>query len=240
VLFAFVLLERSLLRRGASPLLPLSLFQERAFRIGMLVVLGVFGGNGAFYFIFTVFLQFGHGYTPMQSALSFVPLGIGFFIASLQAPKLVQRYGARILQGGGVLMIIGYAASLWLVGKAESVDGLMLAVPMLIAGAGQGAMTAPLIQVVLARVQGAHAGAASGVLATFMQVAQALGIALLGTMFQSWLHRVPGQAQLQAYGHAFQACLLCLVALAAVTIILMARIQPREKRQAAVSPEPNV
>jgi EmrB/QacA subfamily drug resistance transporter len=240
VLFAFVMLEKSLLRRGASPLVPLSLFQERAFRIGMLVVLGVFGGNGAFYFLYTVFLQFGRGYTPMQSALAFVPLGIGFFIASLRAPKLVQRYGPRILQGGGALIIIGYAVALWLVGKVESVDGLMLAVPMLIAGAGQGAMTAPLIQVVLARVQGAHAGAASGVLATFMQVAQALGIAALGTMFQSWLHRVPGEAPLQAYDHAFQLCLVALAAMAAITIVLAARIQPRESRQAVASPKPNV
>jgi hypothetical protein len=54
---------------------------------------------------------------------------------------------------------------------------------MAVAGFGQGLVMSPLFGVVLSEVPPASAGAASGVLTTTQQVALALGVATLGSLF---------------------------------------------------------
>ncbi|MCD1259994.1 MFS transporter [Paenibacillus athensensis] len=220
----FVVFEKSLLHRGASPLLPLGLFAQSSFRRGMYIALVFYSGNAALYFVLSVFMQAGLGFTPLHSAYTFLPMGVGFFAASLLAPKLKQRYGQRLLQAGALLMIAGYGL---LIGQLERQTAFVWSdfiVALLIAGAGQGAVASPLVHTALSRVQGAYAGAASGVLNTFTQVAQALGIAAIGTMFQSLLAHSGAAAALSGYGPALRDCLLVLIALAAVTFALIGRL----------------
>ena len=57
--------------------------------------------------------------------------------------------------------------------------------PELLAGAGMGAMLAPLFDFVLAGVDDDEVGSASGVLNAMQQLGGALGIAVIGTVFFS-------------------------------------------------------
>src|SRR5947209_106986 len=62
----FAVYERRKERRGESPLVPPSLFRERAFSSGLVVVIVFFSGLVGFFLAFTIFLQLGLGYTPLD------------------------------------------------------------------------------------------------------------------------------------------------------------------------------
>jgi fucose permease len=59
--------------------------------------------------------------------------------------------------------------------------------PLFIAGAGLGLTVSALFQTILQGVPGKDAGSASGSLQAFQQVGGALGVALVGEIFFTWL-----------------------------------------------------
>lgn len=233
VLAAFVRYENSVLRRGASPLLPMTLFRDRSFRLGMVIALTLYSGNAATYLLLSVFMQEGRGAEPLQSAYAFIPLAIGYFAASLLAPPLTRRWGNRVLMTGALLMAIGYVLFIW---AAKHLSGLGIGemfVPLLIAGLGQGAVATPLIQTVLSGVRGQQAGAASGVLSTFMQVAQAIGVAGIGTLYQGMLDRFGSDSAGHASVHAMQWTLAAILLLALLTFLLLAALGRKRREEPA-------
>ncbi|MFD0694017.1 MFS transporter [Paenibacillus sp. GCM10027628] len=221
VLTGFVLFEKMLQRQGASPLVPITLFQDVAFRRGMLIALAFYSGNAALYFILSVFMQSGLGFAPLQSAYTFIPLGAGYFIASLLTPNMKKRFGNRVLLAGAIFMAIGYLLLIGIIEGSTTFAWTAFFIPLLIAGAGQGAIASPLIHTVLAGVKGAHAGAASGVLNTFSQVAQAVGVAVIGSLFQSMLSYFGAGSRVQVYIETLQSSLVLITVLAVVTFLLV-------------------
>ena len=102
------------------------------------------------------------------------------------------------------------------------VQGQQLLIPLMVMGVGQGMVLAPLIPMILASIQVQHAGVASGVLTTTMQVAGALGVAVIGIIFFTALGKmVPAQPLLvaHAYGRAFVASLVAIIVLGIVTLL---------------------
>ncbi|MBB6670344.1 MFS transporter [Cohnella nanjingensis] len=227
VLAVFVRFENGLQRRGALPLLPMGLFRDRSFRIGMLIALAFYSGNAALYLILSVFLQSGLGASPLQSAYNFIPLAAGFFLASLLAPPWKKRWGNRVLQAGAFLMIVGYAVLIGVANRSAAIGWEALIIPLFIAGFGQGAVASPLIHTILSGVQGPHAGAASGALSTFTQVAQAIGIAVIGTLYPSLVTHFGGEAPAMAHVRTLQWLLVLITALAALTFLMLTALGRR-------------
>jgi len=192
-----------------------------AFRRGMLIALAFYSGNAALYFILSVFMQSGLGFAPLQSAYTFIPLGAGYFIASLLTPNLKKRFGNRVLLAGAIFMAIGYLLLIGIIEGSTTFAWSAFFIPLLIAGAGQGAIASPLIHTVLAGVKGAHAGAASGVLNTFSQVAQAVGVAVIGSLFQSMLSYFGAGSRVQVYIETLESSLVLITVLAVVTFLLV-------------------
>ncbi|HEY2638057.1 MAG TPA: hypothetical protein VGI54_11745, partial [Solirubrobacteraceae bacterium] len=87
-------------------------------------------------------------------------------------------------------------------------------------GVGMGVFVPPLINLVLRTVPPASAGAASGTLVTGQQLGNALGVALVGTVFFSELGSRTGLA---AYGDAFAAAAALQALLAATSAVLVHR-----------------
>ena len=180
--------ERAKARRDGSPLVQLSLFGDRAFSVGMAIALTFFLGIASFALVLTLFLQLGLGFTPLHAGLTFLPFSTGVLVASGAAARLAPRFGrgvtmvgALIIAGGmaGLIAIVhhyGAAVTTW-----EMVPGLAAA------GLGLGAVIAPLADIVLARVPGQHAGSASGVFNTGLQLGSSIGIAVIGVIFFAML-----------------------------------------------------
>lgn len=235
ILAVFVRYENGLLRAGKSPLLPMTLFKDRSFRIGVLIVSALFSGNSALYFMLGVFMQNGRGATPLESAYAFAPMAIGFFAASLLAPRLKLRWGNRVLQAGAVLMVISYVSLIGIVGETTGLGTAEMFVPWLLAGLGQGAITSPLINTVLAGVQPQNAGAAAGAFMTFLQISSAIGIAVIGTFYQSLIEHYEGSSLAAAHNHTLQWSFVILIALALLTYLLLSALsrKPAEERKLA-------
>ena len=211
-------------RDGAAPLVDPALFRRPpASASGCWPLLALFGGVASSFFVLALYLQQGRGLAPLPSGLVFTTMAVAFSATSLAAGRIGRRLGRPPLVIGALVMAVGLGA-LRLIGRLGiGVRGRPRCwPPLLLDGAGMGLVMAPLAATVLAGLPAQHAGAAAGVLVTAQQLANALGVALIGLVFFGALGHAPGRA---AYGIAFTASLYCLVALALVLAVLVRRMQ---------------
>jgi EmrB/QacA subfamily drug resistance transporter len=184
VFVLFVLYERVKTRKDGSPLVELSLFRDRSFSIGMSIAVAFFMGVASFALVLTLFLQTGMSFTPLHAGLTFLPFSGGVLVASGAAARLAPRFGRGVTMAGALIIAAGMASLIVLVhhyGVAVTTWDL---VPGLIAaGLGMGAVLAPLADIVLDDVPSQHAGSASGVFNTGLQIGNSIGIALIGVVF---------------------------------------------------------
>ena len=175
VLVGFVRLQRRVERRGGMPLIDLALLEDRIFVAGMCATFCFFLGNLSFYFVLTLYIQNGLGFSPFDAALTVMPLAFAFVAGS-------RLSGGRLIEGC-VVQGIGLAATALLVGTVAQPTMAMLMVPLAVFGYGQGMVLAPLFSAVLTQVRHAHAGSGAGILATTQQVANGTGVVLVGAVY---------------------------------------------------------
>jgi EmrB/QacA subfamily drug resistance transporter len=184
VFAAFALYERRKDRRDGSPLVELSLFRERGFSAGMAIAVAFFLGIASFGLILTLFLQLGLGFTPLHAGLTFLPFSLGVLVSSAAAARLAPRFGRGVTMTGALIITAGMAALIAIVHHEGTAVTTWDLVPGLVAaGLGLGAVIAPLADIVLDRVPEQHAGSASGVFNTGLQLGNSIGIAVIGVIF---------------------------------------------------------
>jgi MFS family permease len=218
----FVVYEKRVAEAGGSPLVELSLFQDRAFVIGLNSGVCFFGGTAAFLFVSTVFLQNGLGYSAREAGLTFAWFAIAFLGSSLASVRIQPKLGSRIINLGAALMIAGLAALIYLISwRGASLGGLELAPMLVVYGGGQGLVMPTLISTILINIHGHDAGSASGVLSTVQQASFAIGVAVIGTVFFSALGSLTSPA---AFLHALRSALFVNIGLLVATFVLILRI----------------
>ncbi len=222
-LFAWYQLRRE--RTGRDPLVTMSLFAKRAFNSGLGIVVLFFGAFVGLMLAITLFMQLGLGFSALHAGLSLGPICLGMAIgAMLGGAVLTERFGRRVLHAGFAVMIAGVAATYAVIdAHAMAVTSWQLAGPLLLAGLGVGLVVAPLFGFVLAAVGDEEVGSASGVLNAVQQLAAAIGVAVLGTVFFAALPS-PG------YVGALEQVLVIVAGLAVVAIPL-ALLLPRHPRE---------
>jgi len=184
VLAVFAGYERIKQRRDGSPLVPLSLFRERGFSAGMGIAIAFFLGIASFGLVLTLFLQTGLGFTPLHAGLTFLPFSAGLLVASGAAARLTPRFGRGVIMAGALITAAGMGSLIAIVHHyGAAVTTWDLTPGLVAAGLGLGTVIAPLADVVLARVPARHAGSASGVFNTGLQLGNSIGIALIGVIF---------------------------------------------------------
>jgi EmrB/QacA subfamily drug resistance transporter len=168
--------------RAAQPIMPLRLFAGRERTGAYLGRLLFLGGMLGFWFYVTQYLQGVLGFSPLETGFAFLPTTVVNFAVALAVPWLTRRLGnARLLAGGILVAAIGMA---WL--SRVSADSSYLtgvALPMLLIGAGQGGVLAPITAAGVAGVAPEDAGAASGLVNVFHQIGGSLGLGILVTVF---------------------------------------------------------
>ena len=177
--------ERRKDRIDHSPLVVLALFKSRAFFGGLLLSLVFMSGMVSYFFIFTIFLQVGLGYSVLHAGLTGIPWSIGTAIAAgALATPLLQRYGRVILQIGALLMAGAMGSLVWLSGHyGAELHSWQLIPSLFIAGLGMGLIIANIFNFALAGVAHQHAGSATGLLETVQQLGGAVGVAVIGGIF---------------------------------------------------------
>ena len=104
-----------------------------------------------------------------------------------------------------------------------------LILAMVPVGGGMGLAIPPLINLVLRAVPPSDAGAASGMLVTSQQIGNALGVALVGTIFFGELGDSTGAA---AHGDAFSVALAVQAAFALTAAALVSRARRTTEERA--------
>lgn len=208
-------------RQGRTPLVPPSLLGLVSLRRGLALVLPFSIGFGGFMFVIAVALQQGLGMGAVVSGLALVPMAVAFFGASLAGPRLVRRWGTRIVTAGGLLQALGIgllALTAWR--SWPDLSAWSLLPGMAVAGLGQGLQLPVLFRVVLSEVPADRAGVGSGVMVTTQQSALALGVATLGSLFLSL-------AASGSMGTALTVTLLVQLAAVLLTVLLSLRLPRR-------------
>ncbi len=175
VLLAVLVLNES---RVAQPILPLRLLASRMRLGGYLGRLLYLAAMIGFFFFTTQYLQGVLGFSPLQAGLGFLPMTVVNFAVAMLVPRILARVGSSLPLVTGVVLTL--AGMVWLSRiTPESNYLLAVALPMILIGAGQGLVFAPLTSAGIAGVDEADAGAASGLVNTFHQVGASLGIGIL-------------------------------------------------------------
>ncbi len=201
---AFLRWERQYARRGNTPLVDLALLRRRSYAAGMSIAALYFAGFTSIFFTFTLFLQVGHGYTPLEAGLAQTPFAVGGAVSAPLAGRVITRIGRPLVVIGLGLVLAGLAGA-WL--AVRLVDGPSVgwwaALPLLVAGVGSGVVISPNITLTLAEVPVVQAGSAGGVLQTAQRVGGAAGIAGVGAAF---FHVLQGGQWRPAIETSFALC----------------------------------
>jgi len=198
--------QRRQFRRGGEPLLPPDLLRQVAG--SQAVLLCVNTGVGVF-FVLTLHLQLGLGFTPWEAALTFAPSTLGIVVGNVLAMRLAPKLGRAFTAGAVGVLLAGLVVLAVLVSQVDTaLRGWELVVPVIAVGLGMGAVLNALFATSMAGIRPEQAGAVSGVVNTTVQLGTVTGIALFGTVFFSRLDG--GSASAAAAALAVSAGVLVL------------------------------
>jgi EmrB/QacA subfamily drug resistance transporter len=188
--------------RVTEPILPLSLFRNRTFRvtsgIGFIVGLALFGAVT----YLPLYLQVVKGVSPTRSGLQLTPLMLGLLITSILSGQLITRWGryrifpivgtAVITVGMVLLSRLGTGTSLW-----------TAALDMVVLGLGLGLVMQVLVLAVQNSVDYRDLGVATSGSTMFRSIGGAIGVSLFGAIFSNRLNtelaeRIPAAVHLPA------------------------------------------
>ena len=216
----FVAVERQVAARGGDPLMDLTLFRKRSFSLGLLLVICVYALLTSYYLSLAVSLQDGLGFSALQSGLVYAPAAVMFFIFGMVAGRLVPKYGRRVLEVGSIVLAIGYLSTAVVLLTGGPMSPVTVIPTLMLQSVGGGLLITPLLNSVLARIEPAAVGMASGALSTAQQVGAALGVAVIGVVFfTSFRPDVDGRVQ--AAGHGFAMASLAVFAIAVIVAALV-------------------
>jgi len=169
--------------RGGFPLVHRDLLRNRAFAVGLATAFLLAFANISFYLLITLYMQNQLHFTPLQSGMAVLPVAIAFALVSRTAGPRTQRLGVRAIIQGCVVSAVGLLALLATVVAMPQPPIVVLSGVLVIFGAGQAMVMAPLFGRVLALVPQQHAGSGSGVLSTITQIGNATGVAVIGAVY---------------------------------------------------------
>ena len=167
-------------RRSAHPMLKLSFFSSRRFSVAMaamgLVMFALMGGL----FLFTQYLQFSLGFTPLEAGLRIFPVAGTLIVLAPLSTLFTRRLGTKPVVFTGMVLIAGGLALLSSTtaagGYGESLPGFLLI------GAGAGLSFAPCTDSVMGSLPPSQTGIGSATNGAALQTGGALGVGVLGSL----------------------------------------------------------
>ena len=236
LLATFVRWERAWRARGGEPVLDLRLYTVRSYAAGSLLILLYFAGFTSIFFVSTLFLQNGLGYSALTAGLTLTPFAMGSAVAAGVGGRLVARFGRPLVVVGLTVVAVGLGGTALAVHQVPGHGaGWVMAAPLLVAGLGSGLVIAPNQTLTLAEVPVASAGSAGGSLQTGQRVGSSLGIAAVGSVFF-------GRMTDDGWAAAYDSGLLVSVAFVLVALLVAladaaARRRDRRRRERTGQPD---
>jgi predicted MFS family arabinose efflux permease len=212
LLGAFVAIEQ----RTRTPLVRLGILRSAPLLRANLGMMALFGAYVGFQFVMTLYLQAMNGWSPVETALSFLPAGMLVAVGSPRIGPLVDRFGtARLIVAGAASSVAGYALILRF-GSTPDYAGVLLPT-MLLIGIGFMLLFPAFNIQATAGVANHEQGLASGLVQTSFQLGGALGLAIVTAVVSG---RAGGSTNPDVVFDAYQTALIVTVAVAAIGLIV--------------------
>ena len=174
-------------------MLDLRFFRNPRFTAATTAITLVFFAMFGSYFLFTQYLQFVHGYNPLQAGIRMVPWALAYMLSATQSAKLVERFGQRLVVSSGLVLA---GAGLAIVAATSSLDASYgwFALGIVVQALGMGITTAPSTGAIMRSLPLHKAGVGSAVNDTTRELGGALGVAVLGSLVASHFRSSIGDA----------------------------------------------
>jgi EmrB/QacA subfamily drug resistance transporter len=211
-------------RTAVAPLIKPSLLRNRGFTAGLIVGLVVFAAIGGLIYAVSLYLQRGLGYSPLRAAVvGFAPVAAGLVIASVASMNLLGRLGRKLTLAGIVVTVAGVGWLLLLV-TGSTPTAASLAPAMTVIGLGMGATFATIYDIAIGDIDPAEAGSASGSLSSIQQLANAIGPAIITTIY---FDAVSG-----GQGHAMSVSLGAVIGIGVLSALAVPLLPRRAQAEA--------
>jgi MFS family permease len=213
----------------------LSLVRLGILRNGPLVranlsMMALFGAYVGFQFVMTLYLQALNDWSPVETALAFLPAGLLVAVGSPRLGPLVDRFGTqRIIGAGALASLLGYALIL----RIDTVpDYLGVFLPtILLIGIGFMLLFPTLNIQATSGVANHEQGLASGLVQTSFQIGGAVGLAIVTAVVSA---QAGGSTDPGTLMDAYRTAIGVAVVVAAVGVVvaLSGLLQERRERLA--------
>jgi EmrB/QacA subfamily drug resistance transporter len=226
--------------RAAEPVLPLHLFTNRVFVLGVTVILSAMALFAAVVFL-PLFFQLVLGASPADAGLMISPMMGGVICASFLGGRLVSKTGRykRFPVAGLAAATSAYLAMSW--AAAHGTATVWIEAVLVVMGFGIGFVMPNLTTAIQNAVERRDLGAATSASAFLRSLGGALGVALSGAILTTRLHGAasiafggdqgldhiarlsPAQhaAVVDVYAHALSATFLAGAAIAGCAFVLV-------------------
>lgn len=165
------------------PLMPVRIFRNLRFSAASVAVTSAFFALFGFIFLITQYFQLIRGYGPLEAGVRVLPVATAIAIGSIASPSLAARIGTtKVVAPGLAMMATGFAWASML--KVETAY-LQIVGQMVLVGVGLGFTTAPATESIMGSLRTEQAGVGSAVNDTTRELGGTLGVAVVGSVFNS-------------------------------------------------------
>jgi nitrate/nitrite transporter NarK len=227
LLAAFVAIELN----TREPLVRLGILRSGPLARANLTAMVVFGCYVSFQFVGTLYLQSLLGWSPIATALAFLPGGLIVAFGSPRVGPLADRFGTeRVIAVGLVAFVIGYALILRI---DETLTYASVFLPtMILIGIGF-ALCFPMLNIqATAGIADDEQGVASGLVQTSFQVGGAIVLAVITAIVSTQATGSPSQVV-----DGYRTALEVVLGVAAVGLVIVATGLIARPRALAVQTE---
>lgn len=191
-------------RRAEHPMLNLDYFKNPRFSGGATAISIAFFSLFGVIFLLTQYLQFVLGYSALEAGVRTAPVALGMVIGSAMSARLVGKFGTTRVVAFGLFVLSATLISFTFFGVATGYAVIGMSIVVMTFGMGN--IMAPSTDSVMGAVPVAKAGVASATNDVTRQVAGAIGVAVIGSVFnsayQSNMEEAVTQLPLEAAGAA--------------------------------------
>ncbi len=169
--------------RTPEPMLDMRFFLDPGFSVGTGGMILIFMAMYGTMFLVTQYFQLILGFSPLGSALRFLPLAPIMIVVSPLTPRLSERFGAnRVVAAGMVLIGVGMVLFRGLDVHTGYAYILVCVTPL---ASGMSLAMSPMTATIMSSVPTRRAGAGSAMNDASRELGAALGVAVLGSVTAS-------------------------------------------------------
>jgi MFS family permease len=194
VLWLFSAWEQHVEKRGAEPLVRLSMLGNRQLTGGLVMFFFQFLIQAGLFFTIPLYLSVALGLSAIDTGIKIIPLSVTLLIAAAGIPRFFPHVSPRLVVQGGLLAMFG--GIVWLFASIDVHAGAgIVTVPLLLAGLGIGALASQLGAVTVSAVPDEQSPEVGGLQNTATNLGASIGTALAGSLLiaaltASFLHGI--------------------------------------------------